>query len=399
MVECWLPYDETEIHVSIPLREFLGVVEPKIGSVIREVTRGVREATERPVGCPSLVEIVQEASKISIGVDGSLPPRIITQAVSGLSKVIQEERGLKDVTIVVGVSPRRREKQHLSEILRRALPHEVTLYIHGIDSAVEGLGMTTQGTTVRVSRPFIEGDVRIAVGEFHPDPLTGFKGPYNVILPKLSDFKTIEMSRRLYYQGSTGPGVIDENPLLVESQEATRLTGVDATLLLVTDHMGEVIDLLFGDVEAVWEKTLTEYHDLYSVRVDSADVYVVSPGGGRFDFDLYHSLWALKWMEKSEIDVRIILTAECRDGLGAPALSKLSRIERLTELKRRHMLGGEALHLLRSIQRRAKVLLVSALPRHLADPLGLRVYAAANDALEAVEGGKTLVIPYGLSIT
>jgi nickel-dependent lactate racemase len=263
---------------------------------------------------------------------------------------------------------------------------------------VEELGKTTYGTAIEVSKPFLEGEVRIIIGEFHPDPLTGFKGPHSVILPQLSGFKTLEMGRRLYYQSLTGPGVIGGNPLLIDSQEAARLTGVDASLLLVTDHKGSVIDLLYGDVEAVWERALTEYHDLYTVEVEGADVYVVSPGGGRFDFDLYHSLWALRGVEKLRRGARIILVAECGEGLGAPALSKLAGVERLSELRRRHMLGGEALHFLRSTQRGVEILFVSALPRHLAEPLGLKAYPAANDALDAAGRGKVIILPYGLSI-
>jgi len=29
LVECWLPYGRTEVHVSVPLRNLIGMVEPK----------------------------------------------------------------------------------------------------------------------------------------------------------------------------------------------------------------------------------------------------------------------------------------------------------------------------------------------------------------------------------
>ncbi len=397
MVECWLPYGETEVHVSIPLRDLLGVVEPKIGEVIRDVETAVREAAESPINCESLSDMA-EASTISIGVDGSLPQKTAVSALSGLLEVIEEKRGLGGVSITIGLGLRTRGINRLLKLFRESLPRGVEIRGHIAKSEVEELGKTRRGTIVRVSKTLLEGEVRILVGEFHPDPLAGFKGPHTTILPQLSGFEAIEADRRLYHQGSTGLGVVEDNPILRDSWEALRLTGVDASLLLVTDHRGGVIDLLYGEAEAVWGKALTEYRDLYSVEVEPADTYILSPGGGRFDFDLYHSLWALRILRKPKKGERIILVAECREGLGVQGLSKLAGVEKLSELKRRYMLGGDILHLMRSLQRSAEICLVSMLPNHLVEPLGLEAYRAVNDAFEAVGRGRVLVLPYALSI-
>lgn len=398
MVECWLPYGYTEVHVSIPLRDLAGVVEPKIGEVIRDVETAVREAAENPINCEALSEMA-EASSISIGVDGSLPTETAISALSGLLGIIGERCRLEDVSIIIGFGLRTRGVQRLLKQFRESLPRGVEIRGHTAQSETEELGKTRRGTTVKVSKPLQEGEVRILVGEFHPDPLAGFKGPHTAILPQLSGFETIEDDRRLHHQGSTGLGVVDGNPILRDSWEALRLTGVDASLLLVTDHRGGVIDILYGEAEALWSEALAEYRDLYSVDVEPADVYILSPGGGRFDFDLYHSLWALKALGKPERGSRIILVAECGEGLGAEGLLKLAGVEKLGELKRRYMLGGDVLHLLRSLQRAADILLVSTLPTHLAEPLGLEVYRAVNDAFEAAGRGRVLILPYALSIT
>ena len=396
MVECWLPYGETEVHISVPLKEFQGVVEPKIGGVVRDLGSAVYKALRRPVGGEPLKDLVEEASSISIGLDGGMPRGVLLAALSALLGAVEAAGGLEGVRVIVGNCLR--GDRLLLRALRDSLPG-IDVLEHRAHSPCVELGKTSRGTVVRVSQPFMEGELRLILGEFHPDPLAGFKGPHSVILPQLSGFRTVEMDRRLYFQGSTGLGILEKNPILEDSRAALALAGVDASLLIVTDHRGGVVDLLYGDVEACWDRVLVEYHDLYSVDVDDANIYVVSPGGGRFDLDLYHSLLALRSLERPKRGSSILLVAECRGGLGAPALSRLSGVEKVRELRRRYMLGAEALQVLRSMQRTAKVLLVSALPRHLAEPLGLGVYAAANDAFEAVGGGRVLVLPYGLSIT
>jgi hypothetical protein len=65
------------------------------------------------------------------------------------------------------------------------------------------------------------------------------------------------------------------------------------------------------------------------------------------------------------------------------------------------MLGAKAVYLIKSTLRSNEVVLVSALPNYLAEPLGFGVERTANDALEAVSsrrrGRKTLVVTHGCS--
>ena len=80
----------------------------------------------------------------------------------------------------------------------------------------------------------------------------------------------------------------------------------------------------------------------------------------------------------------IILLAECADELGAEGLETLAQVDTLSELRRRYMLGARAVHLIKSVLRRNEVILVSALPGYLAEPLGLSVERTASDAFEKV---------------
>jgi len=133
-----------------------------------------------------------------------------------------------------------------------------------------------------------------------------------------------------------------------------------------------------------------------------ADIVVVSAGGIKFDFDLYHGVWALhNASQVAKKGSTIILLAECSEGLGADGLTKLSQVDRLSELRRRFMLGGEAVHLIKSTLRRNEVVLVSALPGYLAKPLGFSLARTANDALSSVvegrRGRRTIVVTHGCS--
>jgi nickel-dependent lactate racemase len=129
---------------------------------------------------------------------------------------------------------------------------------------------------------------------------------------------------------------------------------------------------------------------------------LVSAGGTEFDRYLYSAIWALNTVESLvKKNGAIILLAECSDGLGAETFTTLARVEQLSEFERRFSLGAEALQMLKRILRNNRVILVSALPGYLVEPLGVEVARTANEAYERVvrsrRGRKTLVVPYGCS--
>jgi len=77
----------------------------------------------------------------------------------------------------------------------------------------------------------------------------------------------------------------------------------------------------------------------------------------------------------------------------------LAQIDTLTELKRRYMLGAKEVYLLKTLQKRNEIVLVSALPSFLGEPLGITTMRTANDAYgkvtEGRRGRRTLVVTNG----
>ena len=98
----------------------------------------------------------------------------------------------------------------------------------------------------------------------------------------------------------------------------------------------------------------------------------------------------------------IIFLAECTQGLGAEGLESLAQVDTLAELRRRYALGAEAVYAIKSALRgNNEVILVSALPAYLAEPLGFTVERTANAAFQSVmerrRNRRTLVVTHGAS--
>jgi nickel-dependent lactate racemase len=404
LVECWLPYGRTEVHVSVPLRNLIGMVEPKETQMDTSPRQIITESLQNPVGSPSLEEIMRRRRKIVVGLDGTLQPTLASSALSSILEVLQP-RDIKgeDVTVVIGNGLRERSSPDLLNALQGPqLFQDIRIVEHSRGTGnLRTIGKTSKGTEVEINRAFLEATTRVAVGEVRLDPFTGMRGAHNLILPALSGASSIEKSRRLSFKSDTSPEVMAENPVYEDGLEAAKMAEIELSVNLVTDGMGDLLSVHSGELEKSWEGAVAEVGESHRVETEgNADVVVVSAGGSRFDYDLYNSIWALRnAVTVARRGATIILMAECPEGLGADGLDTLSQVEALPELRRRYMLGAKAVHLIKTLGKQKDLVLVSTIPAYLAEPLGLTVERTANEALsrayERRRGRRTLVVTHG----
>jgi nickel-dependent lactate racemase len=406
MVEVWLPYGKTEVHVSVPLRYLSGTIEPATMELPENPFEVVTNSLENPIDSDSLLTSLNNRSKISIALDGSLLPITATIAASSIVWYF-EQNGIpkENVTLVVGNTLREGSHPDFIESLRESESlKDVIIYEHSRDSdEVIRIGGTSRGTDVTVAQPFATADYKIAVGETSPDYFAGMKGAQSTIMPGLSSSKALLKQRELAFQSNIVVGQALENPVHIDQMEACKLIGIDFAIQLVTDGWGRISSSFTGGLESCWNKALETVGESYRVNADPrADIIVVSAGGSRFDFDLYNAVWALQGISPLvKRGATIIFLAECTNGLGAEGLESLAQVDTLAELRRRYALGARAVYAIKTALRGNEVILVSALPSYQAEPLGFNVERTANAAFQKVlerrRNRRTLVITHGIS--
>ena len=406
MVEVWLPYGKTEVHISVPLRNLLGTVEPDKGQPSANPFETITESLGTPIESKTIGELVKPRAKVAIAIDGTLSPGLAAYAASSVVwSLNQSGVPSENITLVVGNGRREHGYQELISVLQGSnILKGLDIVEHNRNSAsVTRVGTTSTGTNVEVCSSFTGADSRIAIGEVLIDHFSGLRGAHSTVLPALSGKAAIEHSMSLSFSGEVVPGVPEENPVHADQVEASRLVGVDMAVQLVTNGYGELVSAFSGDLEATWGSAIATLGESYRVKAEpNADIIVVSAGGSRFDFDLYNAVWALRGVSPIvKRGATIILLAECADGMGAEGLETLAQVDTLSELRRRYMLGARAVHVIKTALRGNEVVLVSALPGYLAEPLGLSVERTASDALERVtqrrRGRRTLVVTHGCS--
>jgi len=401
-----LPYGSTEVHMSINLKDLLGVAEPPERQHAQEPRSAILQSLENPIGGKRLSEVAKPGGSAAVAIDGTMIPDLVRTVVPAVIEHLGTT-GIptENITILVGNGDRERGSTSLLDVLQGEFTEKGIEFVNHsrMTKDLADVGTTASKTRVEVNSRFTSAQVHVAVGEVLPDAYTGFRGAHSTILPGLSSRAAIEMNRSRAFEEDVAPGVIDGNPVLNDALEAARLVGVDMAVNVVATPQGRLVKAYSGEPEASWRQAVSELGDSFKVKVEpNADVMVVSAGGDRFDFDLYHAVWALRGISPiAKKGAPVILLAECSEGLGADGLAKLAHVDMLGELKRRYILGAEALHLIRSTLRTNEVVLVSALPGRLTEPLGLSAAKTANDALgmttERRRGRSTLVVTHGCS--
>jgi nickel-dependent lactate racemase len=403
MVDCWLPYGDTEVYVSVEFEALSGIAIPKVTEPEKTPVELITDALMEPYG-KTLEELVEPGTNVAIAVDIYSNPHAVTQALTELTKILVELIVPKErMTIILGNGENDKE----NSMMRAAISdvpelYDIQLIDHNRSTGNNAkLGETHRGTPVEINQRYHEAKLKIAIGETRIDPLTGYAGAHSAVVPGLASNETIKEYRKNYFDSNVVPGSIELNPIKEDVFEAINKTGVDFALNLVTNKDDKIIAAHGGGYEESWGKAINSLADLPEVSTEGgADIAITSAGGSPFDESLYSATWALLNASKAtKRNGTLILLAQCVNGLGAEAFTQLTRVTDSSEIKRRYMYGAEALNMLKQLQTNNRIILVSALPNYLVESLGIDVARTANEAyqkaIQSRRGRKTVVIPYG----
>jgi nickel-dependent lactate racemase len=406
MVDCWLPYGETEIYVSVDMDQLLGIAEPTNINPEKPPQQIIVEALQEPSGGKTLDMYTSPDSRVAISIEGTTPSNIATLTLSTLVNQLVEMIVPRDrITIIIANGIRTNSDPSLIQSIRSQKDlMELRLLEHNRNTRdLIEVGSTKKGTIVSLNKAYREASLKIAVGTTNVDHYTGFSGAYSAVVPGISGQDTVLSCRKYFFRGKSAPGVIELNPVKEEVLEAVKLGGIDFAVNLVMNYNDQLLDAQAGSFEESWGKSITGLRGSYEVEVKgNADIAIVSAGGHRYDRSFYSAVWAIDNASKIiKKNGSIILLAECVDGLGAEAFTSLARVEELNEFERRYSLGADALQMVKKLLRNNRIILVTAMPRYLVEPLGIEVFRTANEAYNMVvssrRGRKTMVIPYGCS--
>ena len=316
-----LPYGKEKINLEVPDKNLLDVVVPKeyIAPDHPEVI--IRKAVLNPLGSERLSEIATEGDRVAIVVDDYTRP-CPTQEL--LPPVLEELRraGVEDsdVLIIIGTGT---HKPPSFDVIRNIVGDKISRNYSIISNDINScqyvhVGKTKMGHDVEILKEYVESDVKVILGDIEYHYFAGYGGVRKSILPGVSSGKTVQQNHKLMFHENARAGVLKDNPIHLEMNDAMHLAGCDFALNVVLNSHRRVVGAWSGDPAAVLDAGVKLVDEMYKVKVkDKADIVVTAANGYPHDIDLYQAYKALHTaLPVIKDNGVIVLVAECSGGHG-----------------------------------------------------------------------------------
>jgi len=262
-------FDNEQLELDVP--EERVVAEWKGPAPLDEGGLAVRvqEALEQPLEYPPLRRAVVPGDHVVIAFDAETP-----SASALLSAIVDILKG-------AGVDPESITVLLTSEAppnLKREAPVGCSLVVHDPSDRAQlaYLASTSEGRRVYLNRLLTDADFVLPVGRLGYDPILGYRGPWSVLFPGLSDAESLKAYRAL--ASERRPDRDRPRPALTESAEVSWLLGCQFQLGVVPGASG-LGEVLAGLDAAVREQGMSAVDRAWSFEAESrAELVVVGVG-------------------------------------------------------------------------------------------------------------------------
>lgn len=263
-------FQDEQLELELAGEALLGSWPGPGGLAPDDVATMVRDALEAPLDYPPVRQLVVPGDRLTLALDPALPAA--RTVLKPLLEILAESGvELSDMTLVV--PPGRRSRHDLG------LPPEVALAVHdpADSSRVAYLAATKEGRRIYLNRHLTDADVALPLGLLGCDPLLGYRGPWSVLFPGLSDAGTQASLRRSLPDdpwNRPSPRAHLDEPL-----EVSWLLGTQFHLGIVPGRTG-IAEVVGGLAESVRDRGIAAVERLWSFRSpEAADCVVVGIGG------------------------------------------------------------------------------------------------------------------------
>jgi nickel-dependent lactate racemase len=201
--------------------------------------------------------------------------------------------------------------------------------------AFQALGTTSRGTSVKVAREVLQHDMLITFGAILHHYFAGYGGGRKLLFPGMGAYESILQNHRLFLDYKTRSpaagclsGQLDHNPLALDLEEISGMLPPHLEIYTILDSQKQVCEISAGTSYEEFRKVCQRY-DLFfkSTEMQQFDLVVASAGGYPKDINFIQSH---KSIQNAASFVKnggkLIIFAECRDGIGNPGLMGLFRL-------------------------------------------------------------------------
>ncbi len=330
-----LLYGRKGLTLDLPDAVRAHVIRKHPMPLLPDPSGAVRQALEKPVGCPSLQELAKGKKSACILIcditrpvpNGLiLPPLVESLTRAGIAR--------KNILILVATGLHRpNEGAELREVVGsdeifNTLRVENHFARNREDHA--DLGVTSGGIPIIIDRRFVEADLKIVTGLVEPHFMAGYSGGRKVVSPGVAYQDTILMfhTAKILEHCNAANCIIEGNPLHDEQTEIVRAIGGVVAVNVVINEERRLGFVNFGEVEASHAQAVAFMRKYAEIRIPRRFKTVVTTSAGYpLDKTYYQTVKGMVGvMDILEPGGTIIIASECSEGMGSPEFFESQRL-------------------------------------------------------------------------
>ncbi len=325
-----LDYGKTGLIAELPDSNLLGVLGLSPAPPLPDPTSAVESALAAPLGTLPLARLAQGRRDAVIVIcditrpvpnKTLLPPILRTLEAAG----IPAER----ITILIATGTHRpNEGAELHQLIGEEIASRYRVVNHDSHDRASQvyLGVSPNGVPVRLDKTYCEADLKITVGLIEPHFMAGYSGGRKLIMPGIADFETVQRWHcpRFLESPLATNGILDGNPVHIESLAIARMLPPDLILDVTLDESNLITGVFAGELELAWRAGVEfAAQHVRAAAPQLADIVVTSCAGYPLDATFYQ---AVKGMVGALPVVKeggtIIVVAECAEGIGSALFTR-----------------------------------------------------------------------------
>jgi lactate racemase len=406
-----LPYGKGTVPLDVPEKNLIDVVLPKEFISLQQPELIIKEALQKPLGTEPLTELVNPGETIAIVIDDytrPCPTKIL------LPPVLEELKnaGVDDLDILIIVATGTHTPP-TPEMIKELVGDKISRnYMVISNDAVNGqhvsVGKTKRGNQIEILKDYVEADFKIILGDIEYHYFAGYGGTRKSILPGISSKNTVQRNHSMLFEKNSKMGVLKENPINQEMNEAMHLAGCDFALNVVQNSQDRIVGAWAGKPALVMDAGVKLVDSMYRREIqEQPDIIITAANGAPHDINLYQAMKAMytacQIVKEKGV---IILIAECKQGAGSQLyMDWLSRHKTADDVQsalcKNFIIGAHKAYYHRQTVETHPVICVSSMEKKQIEEFFEFHYATnPNEALEqafALNGkdARILVVPQG----
>jgi hypothetical protein len=249
-------FQDEQLALELPDENVVGTWTGPAGVTGEAAAAAVRSALEHPLDFPPVRRAVVPGDRVAIALD---PALVRVAPVLHVLVELLSQSGIEAGAVTVVASPGNRAT------LSETLPPGIALEVHHPTDQrqLAYMATTKEGRRIYLSRHLTDADVVIPVGRLGYHPILGYRGPWSVIFPGLSDQATLASYRQRL--AADAPGRSAPRPEIDESLEVSWLLGTQFQLGVVAGTSG-LAEAVGGLAEPVRDQAILAIERLWSFR-------------------------------------------------------------------------------------------------------------------------------------